>query len=137
MRLLPIHCDSCARSLLTPINRMVAGVTTCTVCGGTARTLSRATHGLEDQVLFNELSLALREASVTRANAERLMADLREHGAALPRLVKSLPSLARLQLRAGDKAELLRKAEGMLLILLEAVASSSPVTRARARTRSA
>lgn len=124
MLLIPIHCDACRLSSLKAANLIVAGAVTCTACGKKARTVPGASYAPEDEPLFDELSTALREASVTPANAARLLGDLREHGVSLPRLAKTMASLAVVQAHIGDQLMQRRKAEGMLLALLEALASS-------------
>jgi len=73
----------------------------------------------------------LREASLSPSKATRLMVDLGEHGASLPRLAKSLASLAVVQAHLGGDPVRLRKAEGMLNTLLEALASSRPAKSSR------
>lgn len=124
MLLIPIHCDACKLSALKAANLIVTGVVTCSACGKKARTVPGASYAPEDEPLFDELSTALREASVTPANASRLLVDLREHGVSLPRLAKTMASLAVVQAHIGDQVTRRRKAEGMLLTLLEALASS-------------
>jgi hypothetical protein len=124
MLLIPIHCDACKLSALKAANLIVAGAVTCNACGKKARTVPGASYSADDESLFDELSTALREASVTPANAARLLVDLREHGVSLPRMAKTMASLAVVQAHIGDQVTRRRKAEGMLLTLLEALASS-------------
>lgn len=128
MLLIPIHCDTCRLSSLKAAHLIVAGAVTCAVCGKAARTVPGASYAPEDEQLFDELSTALREASVTPANAARLLVDLREHGVSLPRLAKTMASLAVAQAHIGGQVTQRRKAEGMLLTLLEALASSRLTT---------
>ncbi|HYJ09188.1 MAG TPA: hypothetical protein VEX18_09260 [Polyangiaceae bacterium] len=128
MLLIPIHCDACRLSSLKAANLIVAGAVTCAACGKNARTVPGASYAPEDEPLFDELSTALREASVTPANAARLLVDLRQHGVSLPRLAKTMASLAVVQAHVGAQVPRRRKAEGMLLTLLEAMASSRITT---------
>jgi hypothetical protein len=128
MLLIPIHCDACRLSSLKAANLIVGGAVTCMACGKNARTVPGASYAPEDEPLFDELSTALREAGVTPTNAARLLVDLRQHGVSLPRLATTMASLAVVQAHIGDQVSRRRKAEGMLLTLLEALASSRTPT---------
>src|SRR5258707_41009 len=131
MRLIPTHCEGCARCSLVEANTIANGVAICLECGGHARSLPGESYGREDRTLFSELGATLREAGVSALNAVQLAAELevRHYGApgrGLRRLVQMLPSLGILELIVANQPGPMRKAEGMLATLLDALANGRP-----------
>jgi len=128
MRVLPTHCDSCARSALVPEANILDGSATCPECGGPTRTLPGEAYAPEDAALFEQLESALRDSGVGALDASHLAAqlDLRDRalpGSGLARLIAEHSSLALLEVVVPREPAALRKAEGMLAALLKAHAS--------------
>lgn len=128
MRVLPTHCDSCAHSALVPEGAILDGSAACPECGGPARTLPGEAYSPEDAALFEQLESALRDCGITTLDAAHLAAqlDVRDRavpGSGLARLVAAHSSLALLELIVPHEPTALRKAEGMLAVLLKAHAS--------------
>ena len=131
MRLIPTHCEGCSRCSLVEANAITNGVANCLECGGHARSLPGESYAPEDKTLFSELGATLREAGVSPLNASQLAVELevRNYGApgrGLRRLVQVLPSLGILELIVANQPGPMRKAEGMLATLLDALANSRP-----------
>jgi hypothetical protein len=128
MRLIPIHCEACARAALVDGRAIRQGVAVCGECGGTSHTLPGESYGLQDAALFDDLAAALRDAQPTPLNAVQLQSELAARntapGRGLKRIAKLLPSLAILELIVSNDPLVMRKAEGMLATLLEAIAAS-------------
>jgi hypothetical protein len=128
MRVLPTHCDSCARSALVSEANILDGSATCPECGGLIRTLPGEAYAPEDATLFEQLESALHDSAIGALEAAQLAAqlDLRERavpGSGLARLIAEHSSLALLELAVPREPAALRKAEGMLAALLKAHAS--------------
>jgi len=84
-------------------------------------------YGAEDDTLFRELGAALQEAAITPQGASALATQLESRhyeapGRALRRLAQSVPALGILELIVLNQPGALRKAEGMLAVLLDALA---------------
>jgi hypothetical protein len=99
----------------------------CPECGGAARTLPGESYSADDDGLFRELGAALQEAAITPQSASALAAQLESRhyeqpGRALRRLAQSVPALGILELIVLNQPGALRKAEGMLAVLLDALA---------------
>jgi hypothetical protein len=128
MRLIPIHCEACGRAGLTEGSAIRQGVATCGDCGGIAHTLPGESYAPQDVALFDDLAAALRDAQLTPLNAAQLQSELAARNSApgrgLKRMAKLLPSLAILELIVSNDPVIMRKAEGMLATLLEAIAAS-------------
>jgi hypothetical protein len=127
MRFIPTHCEACSFAALVPTSALNAGLAKCTACGGPARPLPGESYAAEDATLFNELAAALREAGLTPLNAAQLATELEGRdliapGRGLRRLAQVLPSLEVLELVVPDRPGPLRKAEGMLAMLLDVIA---------------
>jgi hypothetical protein len=128
MRLIPIHCESCVRTSLVSDSALANGTVACAECGGRARALPGESYAEADAALFNELVAMLREAGITPVNAAQLVVELeaRSHddpGRGLRRLAQVLPSLGILELIVAHNPTSMRKAEGMLALLLDALAN--------------
>jgi hypothetical protein len=104
------------------------GVATCGECNGPARTLPGESYAEQDASLFNDLESTLREAQLTPVNAVQLAVELEgrtgQPGRGLKRLARLLPSLSILELIVSNDPATMRKAEGMLATLLDAIAAS-------------
>jgi hypothetical protein len=139
MRLIPTHCNACARTALVPGDAIVNGHASCSSCGGRARTLPGESYATEDAPLFEELRTAIEHAAISPANAAVLAVELTvrnnsEPGRGLKRLIQLVPALGMLELVVpGRSASAVRKAEGMLAALLDGLSSS----RARSGTMAA
>jgi len=117
------------RTALVSETALVNGLVACAECGARARALPGESYSEDDAVLFNDLVAMLREAAITPQNAAQLGMELdaRSHenpGRGLRRLAQVLPSLGILELIVAHKPTPMRKAEGMLALLLDALASS-------------
>jgi hypothetical protein len=128
MRLIPTHCERCSRSALIGADAIVNGETTCADCGGRARSLPGESYADEDVALFKELDAALRDAGISASNAAQLAAELEVRsfgvpGRGLKRLAQVLPSLGILELIVTNQPAIMRKAEGMLATLFDAISS--------------
>lgn len=128
MRLIPIHCEACGHAGLIDGSSIRQGVAACGGCGGIAHTLPGESYGPQDVALFSDLAGALRDAQLTPLNAAQLQSELAARNSApgrgLKRMAKLLPSLAILELIVSNDPVIMRKAEGMLATLLEAIAAS-------------
>lgn len=129
MRFIPTHCESCSRSALVSADAIHAAVTQCVECGATARSLPGESYGEEDVALYNEVATRLRDVGVTPFQAQQLAQELEaksllEPGRCLRRVVQTLPSLSVLERLVDDEPLALRKLEGMLAILFEAMGNS-------------
>jgi len=127
MQFIPTHCEICSRSALTSADCITEGVTLCSECGGTARSLPGESYTEEDGALFVALATTLREAGLTPFHAGLLGAELESRnllapGRCLDRITQALPSLAIVDLVVPGNTAALRKAEGMLATLLEVMA---------------
>lgn len=128
MRVLPTHCDSCTHSALVPEQAILGGSATCLECGGPTRTLPGEVYAPEDAALFERLETTLRDSGLSALDASHLAAQLDVRDRAMPgdglaRLVAAHSSLASLELIVPREPTALRKAEGMLAVLLKAHAS--------------
>jgi len=128
MRLIPVHCDSCVRSALVSESATVDGQATCSACGGRARALPGESYAQDDTLLFDDLVAMLRDAGITPLNAGQLAVELEgrsytDPGRGLRRLAQVLPSLGILELIVARNPASMRKAEGMLALLLNALAN--------------
>jgi hypothetical protein len=128
MRLIPTHCQTCSRTALAEASSITEGMAVCAECGGPARSLPGESYNAGDETLFNELGATLREAGISPVNACQLSGELEirkygQPGRALKRLVQILPSLGLLELIVANRPAAMRKAEGMLATLLEAIAA--------------
>ncbi|HXK17869.1 MAG TPA: hypothetical protein VNG33_08705 [Polyangiaceae bacterium] len=128
MRLIPIHCDSCLRSALVNQDAVTDGLAACADCGGRARVLPGESYAQEDATLFDDLVAMLRDAGITPLNAAQLAGELQERsytdpGRGLRRLGQLLPSLGIWELIVASNPASLRKAEGMLALVLNALAN--------------
>jgi len=129
MRLIPIHCDSCLRSALVDESALLDGQAACAECAGRARALPGESYAQEDAPLFYDLVAMLRDAGITSLNAAQLAVELQERsysdpGRGLRRLAQVLPSLGILELIVARNPASMRKAEGMLALLLNALGNS-------------
>jgi hypothetical protein len=107
---------------------ILSGSATCSECGGPTRTLPGEAYAPEDAALFEPLESALRDSGIGALDAAQLAAhlDLRDRtlpGSGLARLIAEHSSLALLEVVVPREPALLRKAEGMLAVLLKAHAS--------------
>ena len=127
MQMLPMHCDACARSTLVNEQTIRQGGAACPDCSAPLRTLPGQSYSPDDATLFNQIESTLREAGISALSASQLSVEFdapsRTPGRALRRLVLALPSLGLLEVLVSQKPASLRKVEGMLAILLEALAS--------------
>jgi N-methylhydantoinase A/oxoprolinase/acetone carboxylase beta subunit len=87
-------------------------------------------YGPDDVALFSELWAALRAAELRRSSVDELIALLEvaragRTGLGLARAAQVVPELGVLELIVNKRAAPLRKAEGMLLMLLLASAGGS------------
>ena len=127
MGLIPIYCDACERSRLVDESSISSGVVSCRDCGGAARSVPGSRYGQDDLKLYDQLAALLREAGISVANAAqlqgRLVGTADEPGARLLKLADTLPTLAGLAAIARREPHEVRKAEGMLGTLLDAIAS--------------
>ena len=133
MRLIPTHCQSCYRAALVPASAIDSnGESSCRQCGTKTRVLPGQSYAPEDAQLFDSLQAVLHEAQLTPLNASQLHGELEgrvgQPGLALERLIRALPSLATLELVVSNEPSALRKAEGMLVTLLDALAASHDVS---------
>jgi len=127
MKLIPTHCQSCARSRLVSVDSLASGIVTCPDCGGLAHALPGESYVEADVPLFDDLVSMLREADITPANAALLAQELEgrsytDPGRSLRRLEQLLPSLGILELLVAHRPASMRKAEGILSLLLHALA---------------
>lgn len=126
MLLLPAHCDRCSRSFLVGASVAARG-TECPTRHNPARLVPGPSYRERDMSLFEHLSAAVRSASLTAATAATVRAHLNvplpanaTNLARLNRLVGALPSLALVDAMIHDGEPQLRKAEGMLIAMLDA-----------------
>jgi hypothetical protein len=129
MRCIPIYCDICRYSTLADDTAIVGGAAACPECGASARSVPGASYDERDRKLYAEIVSALLEAGVTPLHAGQLLSDvpLRSVGAGgqtLRRITTLLPSLTSLEVLVDREPSALRKAEGMVVTLLGAIASS-------------
>lgn len=123
MQFIPTYCDTCERLELTAAASIVNGETTCSECNSVSRSRPGQSYAEDDLGMFNDLRAALQEAGITQQNAASLVNQLeyggehRERG--LRRLAHLVPALGILELIVDNNPVTLRKAEGMLMILLE------------------
>jgi hypothetical protein len=91
-------------------------------------TLPGQMYGTQDAALFKDLETTLREARLSPLNAGQLALELegrdQKPGQGLRRIARLLPSLAILELLVSNEATAQRKAEGMLLAILNAMAAT-------------
>jgi hypothetical protein len=128
MRLIPTHCQSCARSRLVNADSLANGAIACPDCGGLAYALPGESYAEADVSLFDDLVSMLKASDITPAKAALLADQLqgRSHadpGRTLRRLEQLLPSLGILELLVAHRPASLRKAEGILSLLLQALSS--------------
>lgn len=126
MHFIPTHCDVCARPGLMRANDIIDGLAICTECGRPARALPGESYMAEDVTLFTDIAAALRDAGIKPSHAALLATELETRallapGRCLRRLTEALPSLGVLELLAGSDPSDLRKAEGMVATLLDAM----------------
>jgi hypothetical protein len=126
MQFIPTYCDTCERLELTAAASITNGEARCSECHATSRSRPGQSYAEDDVALFNDLRGALQEAGITQQNATSLVNQLeyggehRERG--LRRLAHLVPALGMLELIVDNHPGTLRKAEGMLAILLETLA---------------
>lgn len=127
MRFIPTYCDACERIALVGSNEFENGLVRCGDCNAQARSLPGESYSDADLDMFDSLLAALAEAEIGQHNAAALAAQLErspDHpGRGLQRLTRVVPALGILELLVNNRAGSLRKAEGMLAILLDALAS--------------
>jgi hypothetical protein len=125
--LIPTHCDACMRAALVAALLVEAGYGRCEGCGAAARVLPGETYGPQDEPLFVALEESVAGAGLTPLHAVHLAVALDGRntlpGVGLKRLAQMLPSPTILDLLAANDSSAMRKAEGMLVALLEAVAA--------------
>lgn len=129
MQLIPTHCDGCWRTVLTSADELSDGAGICQDCGAAMHALPGESYIEQDRALFAEITSTLREAGLTPCHAALLVnefeaRELLSSGRCLRHLVQVLPSLAALEPLVGGEPGALRKAEGMLITVLEAMARS-------------
>lgn len=127
MRLVPIQCPECTRAALATADAAAGVIGPCFACGRPVRVLQGQSYGLSDASLFKDLEMTLHEARVSPDNAAWLRAEMTRvsgSGRGLRRLLQLLPALAVVELIVGEEAFMLRKAEAMLAVLLDAIATS-------------
>jgi hypothetical protein len=127
MRFVPTHCEVCSTPALVAAGEVKAGVARCGECGASATVLPGESYAEYDMPLFASILAALREVGITPPQAALLATELEARnllapGRCLRRIAQALPSLAVLELIVGNERAALRKAEGMLAILLELMA---------------
>lgn len=127
MRLIPTYCETCERCALLSAEAFVDSGALCPTCAGLARPLPGESYGTQDAALFKDLESSLREAQLTPTSAAQLATELdgrsAHPGRGLKRIAKLLPSLSILELIVGNDPATIRKAEGMLVTLLDANAA--------------
>jgi hypothetical protein len=128
MRMLPTQCRACGQFQLVSESRFEHGETACASCGSRARALPGESYDLGDIPLFNRLVTALNEAGIDSVKAVHLLAELGEHrGAGAQSRIRALgelmPALTSLDMIVAEHGYVGRKAEGMLLSLLHAMAA--------------
>jgi len=106
---------------------MMSGSLACADCGGLAHALPGESYTEADVPLFDDLVSMLKEADLTPTNAALLAQELEgrsytEPGRSLRRLEQLLPSLGILELLVAHRPASMRKAEGILSLLLHALA---------------
>ncbi len=115
------------RAALVEAELVDEGQARCEGCGATARVLPGESYADRDQPLFNDLELTLREAGLTPLNAIQLAVSLDNRnvqpGLGLKRIAQLLPSASILELLTANEPAAMRKAEGILVTLLEAIAT--------------
>jgi hypothetical protein len=106
----------------------VHGSVSCPKCGNSSRTLPGESYAAADAKLFEDLDATLREAQLTPLNAMQLAVELEGRngapGRGLKRIAKLLPTLSILELIVSNDPITMRRAEGMLATLLDAIAAS-------------
>ena len=123
------------------------GAITCPDCGGLAHALPGESYTEADVALFDDLVSMLKESDITAANAALLAQELEgrsytDPGRSLRRLEQLLPSLGILELLVAHRPASMRKAEGILSLLLHALsngrspsgfmpAASAPIQRVK------
>jgi hypothetical protein len=127
--MLPAHCDVCSRSTLVDEQAIRDGRATCKACATPLRTLPGESYADDDVTLFDQIESTLHEAGISALNAAQLAAELDGRsritpGRALRRVVLALPSLGLLEVLVAQEPASLRKVEGIMATLLEALASS-------------
>ena len=127
MNLFPTYCERCSTSALVPANDINEGATTCIGCGGSATVLPGEAYTEDDASLFADVVSTLREAGISPPQATLLATELESRsvlapGRCLRRLAQILPTLGVLELLVGSDPAMLRKAESMLTMLLDAMA---------------
>lgn len=126
MLFIPTCCAACGQTALKPGNSIRGTSVTCERCGAFASVIPGESYAEHDVPLFEQLLRALREAAITPGLAAQLKRQLgpREGtpGAALRRIAASVSGLSNLDLVVGNNRLALRKAEGMLAVLLEVIA---------------
>jgi hypothetical protein len=88
-----------------------------------------SSYTAEDLPVFDEVLLALGQAEVESTQAAKWLVELNDGtvsapGSGLRRLARALPALEAVANGFGGQAKALRRADGLLLFLLEAVARS-------------
>jgi len=106
---------------------MTSGAIACPDCGGVAHALPGESYAEGDVSLFDDLVAMLRESDITPSNAALLAQELEgrsytDPGRSLRRLEQLLPSLGILELLVAHRPASMRKAEGILSLLLHALA---------------
>jgi hypothetical protein len=126
MRLIPTHCKACGRFLLMKQSELQFGETICAQCGARAFALPGESYAESDRSLFDGFADTLREAGIDAAKATQLLRELeggrkgRSSGGILE-LAQVQPSLGNLEVIALQHPR--RKADGVLLLLLSAIAN--------------
>jgi hypothetical protein len=126
MRLIPTHCTTCSRFELVEQSALHSGETSCGECGARASALPGESYTENDRPLFDGFVQSLREAGVDATKAVQLLRELEESRKGrisdrIQALVESQPSLGNLEVIALQHAR--RKAEGVLLLVLGAIAN--------------
>jgi hypothetical protein len=136
MRLIPTYCESCRRSALVGTNTIVGGVAVCPDCGASSRTLPGESYAPECAKLYKSLETALHEAELSPPNAAQLAVELegrnRTPGRGLKRIAQLVPSLSLSELLVSNEPIVMRRVEGMLATLLDAMATSRSTSSAPA-----
>lgn len=134
MRLLPTYCESCRRSALVGTDAIVGGVAVCPDCGASSRTLPGESYAPECAKLYKSLETALHDAELSPPNAAQLAVELegrnRTPGRGLKRIAQLVPSLS--ELLVSNEPIVMRRVEGMLATLLDAMATSRSTSSAPA-----
>lgn len=123
---IPTHCGACGRFELVKPTELRLGEATCAECGSHASALPGESYAESDRPLFDGFANALREAGVDAARAAALLEELGDRRKSpasnrIQKLVESRPALGHLEVIALRHSR--RKAEGVLVLLLGAIAN--------------